>query len=206
MPPASLSRRAVLTSAAAGVGLAAVPSQLLALTQAGAEGLLNQLLAEINKVIADVEAGRKSETAAINDFRKLFVKYADTAFMAYYALGRDARSISKPKLREFTAAFQTYIANTYGSRFREFIGGTVTIKSTRKAGSDYQINASANLVGQAPFDVTFIVSDKSGQPRFYNIYIAGLNMLLTERDSIGQMMDRNGGNIDKTIAQLKAKS
>ena len=61
----------------------------------------------------------------------------------------------------------------------------------------------AHLKGQAPFDVTFFVSDKTGKPVFYNMYIEGINMLLSERTEIGAILDKNGGSIDKMIKRLK---
>jgi phospholipid transport system substrate-binding protein len=36
------------------------------------------------------------------------------------------------------------------------------------------------------------------------MFIEGVNLLLTERTEIGAMIDRNRGNIDKMIADLRA--
>ena len=78
------------------------------------------------------------------------------------------------------------------------------MKSTRAIKAGYEVRAQADLQGQAPFDVTFLVSDKSGRDKFFNMFIAGVNLLLTERTEIGAMLDRRGGNIDQLIADLKA--
>ena len=56
--------------------------------------------------------------------------------------------------------------------------------------------------GEAPFDVRWQVSDKSGRPLFFNIIIEGVNMLATERTEIGAMLDRQGGDLDAMIAVL----
>ena len=64
----------------------------------------------------------------------------------------------------------------------------------------------AYLRGQSPFEVTFHVSDRSGRDLFFNMFIEGVNLLLTERTEIGAMIDRNGGDIDKMIADLKKLS
>ncbi|MEC7257936.1 MAG: ABC transporter substrate-binding protein, partial [Pseudomonadota bacterium] len=99
-------------------------------------------------------------------------------------------------------AFQGYIANKYGRRFREFIGGKVEVTSARQIKNGYEIRSTAKLQGQAPFDVTFLVSDKSGRDLFYNMFIEGVNLLLTERTEIGAMLDRRKGNIDQLIADI----
>ena len=51
--------------------------------------------------------------------------------------------------------------------------------------------------------MTFLVSSKSGKDLFFNMFIEGVNLLLTERTEIGALLDRNGGDFDKMIADLK---
>lgn len=198
MPSNHLHRRAFLTSGAALAGLAALPSKVFALTESAARGLVDSLVGEINRVIAS----GKSEAAMIRDFEKIFVRYADVPIMARYALGVDGRRASKAQMNAFTRAFQGYIANKYGRRFREFVGGTVTVSSTRKIKAGYEIRAVADLQGQSPFEVTFLVSDKSGKSLFFNMFIEGVNLLLTERTEIGAMLDKRRGNLDLLISDL----
>jgi phospholipid transport system substrate-binding protein len=200
MQSKQLIRRNFLLSGIATAGLMALPLPVLALTEAGARGLVDQLVGEINGVIAS----GKSESAMIRDFEKIFVRYADVPIMARYALGNDARSASAAQMRAFTTAFQGYISRKYGRRFREFIGGKVEVQSARKIKSGYEIRSTAILKGEAPFEVTFLVSDKSGKNLFFNMFIEGVNLLLTERTEIGAMLDRRKGNIDQLIADLNS--
>jgi len=195
----SLTRRSFVGTALAGVTVAAFPLPALALTEAGAKALVDRVVADITRVI---ESG-KSESAMLRDFEKIFVQYADVPIMARYALGADARSASKAQLREFTKAFQGYISRKYGRRFREFIGGQVTVKSARKIKAGYEVRSTVKLRGEAPFEVTFLVSDKSGRDKFYNMFIEGVNLLLTERTEIGAMLDARKGNLDQLIRDLK---
>ena len=199
MPSNFMFRRSFLGQGLAALGLAALPMPALALSEAAARGLVDRLIGEINAVIAS----GKSESAMIRDFEKIFVRYADVPIMARYALGADARSASSSQMRSFTSAFQGYIAKKYGKRFNEFIGGRVEVKSSRKVKSGYEIKSIAHLAGQSPFEVTFLVSDKSGKDLFFNMFIEGVNLLLTERTEIGAMLDRRKGNIDQMIADLK---
>jgi len=60
----------------------------------------------------------------------------------------------------------------------------------------------AKLKGEAPFEVQFLVTDRSGDLLFFNMFIEGINMLLAERSEIGALLDRNGGNIDAMIKDL----
>ena len=191
-------RRTTLVGLAASVAGFAMPSTVLALTEQGATALVDQLVGEINKVISS----GKSESAMIKDFEKIFVRYADVPIMAKYALGNDGRTASAAQIKNFTRAFQGYISRKYGKQFRDFIGGQVIVQSSRKIKSGYEIRSTVKLQGQKPFEVTFLVSDRSGRDLFFNMFIEGVNMLLAERAEIGAMLDRRGGNIDQMTADL----
>lgn len=192
------SRRTFLASALAGAGVLALPLPSFALTEKDARALIDTLVGDINRVIAS----GKSEPAMIKEFERIFVRYADVPIMAQYALGSDSRRATAAQRRAFAGAFQGYIARKYGKRFREFIGGKIEVKSARSIKAGYEIRSTAYLSGQAPFDVTFLVSDKSGKDLFFNMFIEGVNLLLTERTEIGSMLDRRKGNIDQLIADL----
>jgi phospholipid transport system substrate-binding protein len=70
----------------------------------------------------------------------------------------------------------------------------------------YEVSTTAYLRNEAPFDVTFQVSDRAGKNLFFNMYIEGVNLLLTERTEVGALVDRNGGSIDGMISDLKKAS
>jgi len=185
-------------TAVAAASLSVLPVPVLALTESGARKLVDSLVADINKVIAS----GKSESAMIREFERIFAKYADVPIMARYALGVDGRSASASQVRAFTKAFQGYIARKYGRRFREFVGAKIEVKSARKIKSGYEIKSTAFLRGESPFEVTFLVSDKSGKSLFFNMFIEGVNMLLTERTEIGALLDQRKGNLDRLIADM----
>jgi phospholipid transport system substrate-binding protein len=193
------SRRSfVLTGVAAGAA-AVLPLPAMALSDAQAKTLVDALVADINKVIAS----GKSEKAMYADFERIFNRYADVPTIARYALGADARSASSAQLSRFTAEFTRYISVKYGKRFREFIGGQIEVQGAKPVKTFIEVKTLAKLRGQAPFDVTFLVSDKAGKPLFFNMFIEGINMLLTERTEIGAMLDRRKGNLDALIEDLK---
>lgn len=202
MPNNLMNRRQFTATALTGLTLAALPLPAFALTEAGAMQLVNAVVADINRVI---DSG-KSENAMLRDFENIFVKYGDVPIMARYALGAEARTASPAQLRQFTRAFQGYISRKYGRRFREFIGGEVTVRNARKIKAGYEVRTSVKLRGSSPFEVTFLVSDKSGSGKFFNMFIEGVNLLLTERTEIGAMLDARGGNLNQLISDLNRTS
>ncbi|PRY24462.1 phospholipid transport system substrate-binding protein [Aliiruegeria haliotis] len=176
----------------------AMPSGAFAMTTESASALVSKLVNDINKVIAS----GKSESAMYRDFEKIFVKYADVSSIALVSLGADRRRASKSQLKAYTKAYQGYIARKYGKRFREFIGGRLELQSAKPVKKYVEVTTIAHLRGEAPFDVKFLVSDRSGREKFINMYIEGVNMVLTEKTEIGSMLDRRGGDINALIADL----
>ena len=171
----------------------------LALTETSAKQLISTLINDINSVIAS----GKSENAMFRDFERIFARYSDTSYISAYAMGADGRRASAAQKRAFSNAFQTYIARKYGRRFREFIGGRLEVKGVKQVKNWYEVETIAFLRGEAPFVVTFHVSNRSGRDLFFNMYIEGINLLLTERTEVGALIDRNGGDLDAMINQLK---
>lgn len=191
-------RRHVLAGLGAGATALALPTSALALDTQQARVLIDRLVGEINSVI---NSG-KSESSMLRDFETIFARYADVPIIARSALGVAARSASSAQLRSFTSAFQGYVSRKYGRRFREFIGGRLEVQEARAVKSFYEVKTTAFLRGSSPFEVIFLVSDKSGRDLFFNLYIEGINMLATERTEIGALLDRHRGNIDLVTQDL----
>lgn len=193
----NLSRRAVLGGLAA-LGLGAAAPKAHALTTGQAEQLIERVVAEI---LSSINKGG-SEAQLLKAFEQIFVRYADVPTIARAALGPDARSASSAQLRAFSKAFQTYISRKYGRRFREFIGGRIEVRDARAVKSFFEVRCTAVLKGEAPFDVTFLVSDRSGQDKFFDMLIEGISLLKTERTEIGALLDKRRGNLDQLIKDL----
>jgi len=192
-------RHSIKLIAATVAGFVLAPLPALAFSKGEARKLVDTLVGEINSVIG---SGR-SEGAMYKDFERIFARYSDTSYIAAYTLGNDGRSATASQKRAYSAAFETYVARKYGRRFREFIGGRLEVTGVKQVKKWYEVSAVAYLNGQSPFEVTFLVSDRSGDNRFFNLYIEGINMLLTERTEIGSMLDKRRGDIDALIQDLK---
>ena len=191
-------RRAFLASASA-MALFLTAPRAFALTEAEGRNLIGKAVADINKVI---NSGR-SASAMYGSFEQIFSKYADVPTIARSALGPPARSASSAQMSAFTKAFSGYMARKYGKRFREFIGGTIEVTGARQVKSFQEVQAVANLQGQSPFAVSFMVSDRSGSDKFFDLLIEGISLLKSERAEIGAMLDKRRGDIDALIGDLQ---
>ena len=197
--PTDLTRRSLAALAASALVAATLARPAAALTVDQAKALVDTVTGEINKVI---NSGASPE-AMYAAFQDIFTRYADVNYIALSALGPAGRTATPAQKAAFTKAFSRYLAVKYGKRFREFVGGQIEVTGAKPVKTFFEVQSVAKLQGQAPFDVRFQVFEKDGKQRFFNIVIEGVNMLSSERAEIGALLDKNGGNIDAMIAQLK---
>jgi phospholipid transport system substrate-binding protein len=194
--PILIDRRAILL----GLGAAALtPAAALAMTQAQARELIGQVMSDVQ---AAVGAGR-SEAAVIRDFERIFNRYGDVPVIARSVLGPAARSASAGDLSGFTEAFRGYMARKYGRQFRRFTGARADVQAAREVQRYWEVVTTMNLRGEPPFEVRWHVSDRSGQHLFFNLIIEGVNLLAAERQEIGTMLERRGGNIARMTEDLR---
>ncbi len=192
-----ISRRFVLSGLGAIAAAVIAPRPARALSSSQAEGLIRQVVSEITSII---NSGG-SLSAMIGRFERLFARYGDVSRIAQLVLGPDSRRASPAQRSAFAQAFQGYMARKYGKRFREFIGGSVTVRGTRAVKSFFEVVTMAKTAGYAPYEVVFVVSGTNG--RFIDMRIEGISLIKSERTEIGAMLDRRGGNIDQLIQDLK---
>lgn len=201
MPRASdASRRTFLAGGAVYAGLLLGARPVLAFTVEDARSLIDRAIGEVNAIIA----ANKPEAQMLRDFEAVFSRYADVATIARSALGPAARQAKPAELAAYTEAFSGYIARKYGRRFREFIGGAIEVTGARPMKSYFEVSSVAKLRGQSPFAVDWHVSDRSGQQKFFNIIIEGVNMLAAERAEIAAMLNRRRGDIAALTQDLKS--
>jgi phospholipid transport system substrate-binding protein len=192
-------RRAFLIGSIAVAGASVLPRAAMALSTTQASALVEQVAGEITRII---NSGQ-SENTMIRDFERMMVRYGDMPTIAQSVLGPPARSATASQLSAFAEAFQGYMARKYGRRFREFLGGTVTVTGAQDTGRYIEVLANVTIPGDAPFEVRFRVWDRSGRPLFIDLLIEGVSLVISERSEIGSLLDRNGGSVDATTAALR---
>jgi len=192
-----IKRRQFIAGSTVAMLLLTAPERAMAFSVENAKKLIGRVVADINSII---NSG-KTEAAMLRDFEQIFVNYADVKWVSQLVLGADGRSASAAQKAAFAKAFQGYISRKYGKRFREFIGGSVSVKKAKAIKSFYEVTTIAVLKGEAPFEVVFVVADKNG--RFIDMKIEGISLVKAERTEIGAMLDKRRGDLDQMIADVK---
>lgn len=193
-------RRGFLTLLGGVAALVAVPGRGWSLDAGQARALIDKALGEVYQVI---NSGRQP-AQMYRDFESIFARYADVPVIARSALGPAARQADAAALAAYTQAFQGYIGRKYGKRFREFIGSRIEVTGARPLKSFFAVTSVAYLNGRAPMEVEWHVSNRSGQDRFFNIIIEGVNMLASERAEMAAMLTARRGDLAALTADLQA--
>ena len=165
--------------------LAAKPA--LAISKRNAVALVEDLVADITSMIRS----EKTDTELTVLFESIVSKYADMNVIARSTLGPRARTASKPQLLKFRKAFQG------------FSGNQIILTNSRDRGKFFEVSASIDVEGSANVDVTFRVSDRSGEPRFFDIILEGISLLSSERVEIGALLDKRQGDINRLIIDIE---
>jgi len=156
----------------------------------------------VEEVLATVNSGQ-APAQMYPAFERIFSRRADIDAMARAALGPTARQLNAQDFAAFRQAMSGYVSRKYGKRFQEFLGAKIEIGAARQLKSFWTVDSTAYLRGQTPTKVEWHVSDRSGQPRFFNLIIEGVNMLASEREEIAAMLARRRGDVRGLIADLQ---
>ncbi len=195
-------RRAFLSGIATSFAFAAIPTTGFALTTAAAEKIINNLSADIFTVINSGKTGN----AMYRDFDRVLGKYSAINAISRTVLGPPWRTATPAQQKAYTKAFRGYLSRKYGKRFREFIGSEIKVVSAKKVKSGVLVKSVVKFKGSAPFVVEWQVFERNGKQQMFDMYIEGISMIKSEREEVGSMLDKSGGNIDKLIARLNKTS
>jgi len=189
----------MVVSAAAALGFAALP--------ASAQG--NAAAQLVTAAVGDIEQAinsGKTGPALYSDFERIFERYGDVGFSAQGVMGRPWRDMSNQQRAQFADSLKVYLSRKYGRRFREFRGAEIVVNDTRSIRRGVEVVTTVKLRGQSPFEVLFRVREVNGQPRFYDLVIEGISLVVTERAEIGAKLDARRGDVNALIADLRTEA
>ena len=191
-----MTRRTALGAFSGAVLVTAVPAW--ALSPSEAEAVVTKMIDDINTQVL----GASSQARGAAAFEAALLKYADVNAISRYVLGASGRGVSRGDMNKFSDAYIGYLSSKYSRRFGDFSGSDISVLSAQKVKSFIKVNAQARLASGTKVNVEFLVSDKSGSTRVFNIFVEGVNLLLTERTEVGALLEARGGSIAQLTKDL----
>ena len=188
----------VLTSLLAGTAFAAPSEAPPAFIKRVADGLIGRLKADHNKL--------QTNPAAVKTIvRENLDPYIDSqAFtrivMVTYATNQYSSAAQRA---QFEKNFRETLIENYGSAFAKYSNQSYSIRPYKATNSKNPVvTVDFNNKGEK-IPVSFQLVDKGTQWKIRNINVSGIDLGLQFRNQFAATVKRNGGNLDKAIANFQ---
>ncbi len=198
-----INRRTILAGAAGSTALALAPVAF-ALSE-------DEAKAHVSRTIDDLKALlRESGTAASRAprLRQIMETRANVPLLARFAAGPAWRDMSEDQQARFTEAFARSISITYSRRFDDYTGEPdITVGKAIDAGKK-GILVETPVAGPngKPISVEWRVTDRFGRVEIIDLSFEGIWLTITQREEIGAMFKKRGGDVERLISDLAAWS
>jgi phospholipid transport system substrate-binding protein len=193
-------RRSVLTAALVLI-IAAMSSAVLAAADPAA--VINNLGNRALEVLG------KNATPAqrVARFHELFREVFDVPGIARFVLGRYWKTATPEQQGEFVRLFEDYIAIVYSSQLAAYSGETLKVTGSRPE-PEGAVVASEIIrpTGTPPVKVEWHLTDRNGTYKISDVAVDGISMAVTQRSEFAAVIQRNGGQVQGLITQLREKT
>jgi phospholipid transport system substrate-binding protein len=142
-------------------------------------------------------------------FRALLRDSFDVTRISRFVLGRYTRNASTRQMAEFKQLYEDIAVLTYAHLFASYAGQG--FKVGREVGdSDDRYRMVMTEVqpgdGKPPVKLDWQVRINGSSYAVVDIRVEGASMAITQREEFTSVLDRNGGDIDDLLDQLRAKA
>jgi phospholipid transport system substrate-binding protein len=193
-------RRSVLTAAFALIVGALAPAILAAADPAAViNNLGNRALEVLGKNATPAQKAAR--------FHELFREDFDVPGIARFVLGRYWKTATPEQQEEFVKLFEDYIALVYSSQLAAYSGETLKVTGSRPE-PEGAVVASEIIrpTGTPPVKVEWHLTDRNGTYKINDVAVDGISMAVTQRSEFAAVIQRNGGQVQGLITQLREKT
>jgi phospholipid transport system substrate-binding protein len=140
-------------------------------------------------------------------FHQLFREDFDVPGIARFVLGRYWKTATPEQQEEFVRLFEDYIALVYSSQFAAYAGENLKVTGSR-ANAEGAVVTSEIIrpSGAPPVKVEWHLTDRNGTYKISDVTVDGISMAVTQRSEFASVIQRNGGQVEGLIAQLRQKT
>lgn len=142
--------------------------------------------------------------AAVNAIvRKNLDPNVDAQAFTRIVMGTYANSSTPAQRAQFEKNFRATLIENYGSAFAKYSNQTYSMRPYKDTNAKYPVvTIDFNNNGEK-IPVAFQLSDAGSQWKVRNINVSGIDLGLQFRNQFAANVKRNGGNLDKAIANFK---
>lgn len=120
--------------------------------------------------------------------------------MGTYATNQNSTAAQRA---QFENNFRETLIENYGSAFAKYTNQSYSIRPYKETGSKNPVVTLDFTNNGEKIPVAFQLTDKGDQWKIRNINVSGIDLGLQFRNQFAATVKRNGGNLDKAIANFK---
>lgn len=164
-----------------------------------ADGLIKRLQADRTKL-------QNNPALARSIVRENLDPYIDSQGFTRIVMGTYATNqySNAAQRAQFEKNFRETLIENYGSAFTKFTNQTYTVRPYKATPNNSTPVVTIDFINKTEkIPVSFQLVDKGSQWKIRNISVSGINLGLQFRNQFAATVKRNGGDIDKAIANFK---
>ena len=194
-----MTRRSVLTAAFVLIVGALAPAILAAADPAAVINHLgNRALEVLGKNATPAQRAAR--------FQELFREDFDVPGIARFVLGRYWKTATPEQQQEFVKLFEDYIALVYSTQLAAYSGETLKVTGSRPGPEGAIVASEIVRPASPPVKVEWHLTDRNGTYKINDVSVDGISMAVTQRSEFAAVIQRNGGQVQGLIAQLREKT
>ncbi len=195
-----MTRRSVLTAALILIGGALAAAGLAAPDPAA-------VISNLGNRALEVLGKNATPAQRVARFHELFREDFDVPGIARFVLGRYWKTATPEQQEEFVKLFEDYIALVYSSQLAAYSGETLKVTGSRPE-PEGAVVASEIIrpTGTPPVKVEWHLTDRNGSYKINDVAVDGISMVVTQRSEFAAVIQRNGGQVQVLITQLREKT
>ena len=152
-----------------------------------------------------LEAADGNEDVIADKIRSWLNSYFDKDSIARFALGRHWRNASDEQKSEYTEVFEEMIVLTYSQRLAEYSGENFEVTGSTKVNSRDTIVHSHIIRTSKNAPKTRVDWRVRNNSKIVDVSVEGVSMSVTQRADFDAVIQKNGGDLDAFISELRSK-
>ena len=138
-------------------------------------------------------------------FRALLAERFDMPFIARFTLGRYWNVATVQQREAYTATFTEFVVQVYSRRLDDYAGEALRVISERRAGeTNVVVITQIERPSRETTEMQWRVREVDGNLRIVDVVVAGISMVVTQRDEFASVLQRQG--VDGLISAMRTRA
>ena len=194
-----LTRRALLTTAAALAALPVLTMPGLPQPSDQAGAFINTLLHDLTEIVNGNSPMAQKQAA----LAQIVDRDVDVNDVARFCLGRFWRTATPEQQRDYTTLFHSVLLRNITGKIGDYQGVTFTVGRSQPREGGIAVASTVIRPGNGPSKVDWLLSTASGSPKIVDVIAEGTSLRLTQRSDYASYLSRNNENVQALINAMR---